>query len=558
MKRDPTRLTDGVFDLLIIGGGIYGACVAWDAVLRGLSVALVEKADFCSATSSNSLKIIHGGFRYLKNADFRRMRTSITERRNLMQMAPHLVHTLPVLIPTYGHWMQDKLRSSVALAVNDLVGLDRNRSSNVDNRIPRGRVVSQNDILELLPGINPQGLNGGMLFYDAQADNTERLVISILKSADAAGATLANYVKATGFLMDGNLVIGIHAKDVLSGDLLEIRSRTVINTTGPWTDQTIESLGEPRLPQRSSFVKAMNLVTCPIFRGYAAGLLSKRKCGSSDAIVDNGGRYLFVTPWRNQSLIGTYYKSYDGEPDDFGITMCDVEDFLDEINQVLPSALSMNDVSFVHGGLVPTSEAHAAGAGVRRGESYSIIDHRHEKVHGLISVVGLKYTTARSVAEKVIDLVFRTWDRRAPESRSSTAVLYGGEMESFQKYVLAEVKRNRDVLPEEKIRLLISTYGSAYHEVLQHAEDMTDLPGVDRGHSVMRAEILHAVRQEMAQKLGDAVFRRTDIGSAGRPPCDVLMACADTMGAELGWSTTKTQREISEVEERYLMVGGAR
>ena len=213
MERDPSKLQRNKYDLLVIGGGIYGACVTWDAALRGLSVALVEKGDFASATSANSLKIIHGGLRYLQHGDFKRMRESIRERRTLMEIAPHLVHPLPVLIPTFGHGMQGREVLSLALMINDLIGFDRNRLDDPEKHICRGRVISRRECLELLPGIHKKDLTGGAIFHDAQVYNSERLVLSFIRSAEKAGAELANYVEVTGFIQNSSRHSLVNSRD---------------------------------------------------------------------------------------------------------------------------------------------------------------------------------------------------------------------------------------------------------------------------------------------------------------------------------------------------------
>ncbi len=202
--------------------------MAWDATLRGLSVALVDKADFGAATSVNSLKMIHGGLRYLQHADFRRMRASIRERRTLMQIAPHLVAPLPVLLPTYGHGLQGKAVLAAALLLNDVIGWDRNRLCDPQKHIPRGRVISKRACLQQLPGLDPRGLTGGAIFYDAQVHHSERLTLAFLQSAAQAGAQLANYVEATGFHLDRDCVTGVSACDVLTGNRFDIRP-------GPWS-----------------------------------------------------------------------------------------------------------------------------------------------------------------------------------------------------------------------------------------------------------------------------------------------------------------------------------
>lgn len=319
LKRNPHNLSQTEYDLLVIGGGIYGACVAWDATLRGLSVAIVEQADFASATSANSLKIIHGGFRYLQSADIRRMRESVRERRTLMRIAPHLVHPLPVLIPTFKRLMQRKEILTFAMMINDVIGFDRNRGSESQKRIPRSRMVSRSEVARTLPGLGERGVTGGVLVYDAQVYNSERLVISFLRSAAEAGAELCNYMQVTGFLRNGDSVIGVKAQDTLTGDEIEIRAKAVVNTSGPWFNRVLGLLGEHQSSTEASFATAMNIVIGrQLFEDYAVGIPSRRENG--DASGNESNQYLFVSPWRGRSLIGTAYSQYTGRPEDLKFT----------------------------------------------------------------------------------------------------------------------------------------------------------------------------------------------------------------------------------------------
>jgi glycerol-3-phosphate dehydrogenase len=540
------------FDLLVLGGGMYGACVAWDATLRGLSVALVDKADFGGATSSNSLKIIHGGLRYLQHADFRRMRESILERRTLMQIAPHLVHPLPVLLPTYGHGLQGPEVFAAALCINDLVSFDRNRLRDPQKHIPRGRVISKQSCLRHLPGLDSQGLTGGALFYDAQVYHSERLILAFLHSAAQAGAVLANYVEATGFRLDGDRIRGVHARDVLGGDSFEIRARTVVNACGPWVPHVQHLLHRPRSAAPLRYAKAMNVVTRSLFDRYAVGIPSRVGYRDADAVVKKGNRLLFVVPWRGRSIIGTMQAACQAATAEVGITERDIQGFLDEVNASYPPArLQRDEVTFVHGGHLPLTHIDARSGDVQLAKHEQIEDHRQDGIHGLISVTGVKYTTARRVAVRVVDRVVAMQGRPPVRSRSATTTLYGGQIEQFDTFVQTQTATQAMHISDEDMRRLIMNYGTAYPHVLKYLDTcLTIAPSTPLQDAVMRAEVRYAVREEMAQRLSDVIFRRTELGTAGIPGDDVLSACAAVMQSELGWSPTRVAQECQLVHER--------
>jgi glycerol-3-phosphate dehydrogenase len=555
MQRNLPALTRHAYDLLIIGGGIYGACVAWDASLRRLSVALVDKADFASSTSANSLKIIHGGLRYLQHADFRRMRESLRERTTLMRIAPHLVHPLPFVIPTYGHGMQGQELFSLALLVNRLVGFACERLADPQKCTPPGHVVSTREALQLLPTLERKGLTGAAIFYDAQVYNSERLLLSFLRSAEGAGADLANYVEVVGFLKQGERVIGVEAQDVLTGDRFDIRAKMVVNASGPWVEQVLGLARAPRLTRHLPLARAINLVTRSLFDAYAIGVASKDGDEDGHAMLDKGRRLLFITPWRGHSLIGTAYGLYAGGPDELKLTERHIQQFLTQINRACPSArLKREEVFFVHSGLLPCSGVDPKTGAVQLMRHYQIRDHRQEGVEGLMSLVGVKYTTARDVAAKAVDRVFEAWGYKPPKAMSAHTPLHGGQIDRFHAFMQAALEKRPPGLAEEAVRRLVYNHGSAYPRVLQYLKCPAAACHVPPDpHAVLKAEALHGMREEMAQKLSDVVFRRTDLGTTGYPGTEALKICADLMRAEFNWSLSRTEQEWQEVHNALGM-----
>ena len=552
MDRNLHELTQNTYDMLIIGGGIYGACLAWEGSLRGLSVALVEQSDFGSATSANSLKIIHGGLRYLQHADFKRMRESIKERQTLMRIAPHLVHPLPVLIPTYGHGLEGKEVMTLALAINDLVSFDRNKGADPQKFIPAGRAISKSEILQKLPDLNQKRLTGGVLFYDAQVYNSERLLLSFLRSSWMKGARFANYVQVVGYLQESEKVIGVQAQDVLHGHRLEIRSRCVVNTCGPWINHVQSYLNGNPVVERVSFSKAMNLVTKPVFSDFAVGLASRHRYRDNDAVVQKGKRLLFVVPWRGYSMIGTTYSPCEGHSHSIKVSSQEIQNFLDEVNSVYPSAkLKIDDVSFVHSGLLPCAGNTQDKENVQLAKHYQIIRHDRHGLKGVLSVVGVKYTTARFVAQKVVDEIFEMFGKVPPPSRTETTPIYGGHIDRVEEFMELELRKHASDKNDKTIERLIKNYGTAYTDVMAYLNEV-NLRGQSNPWSLCHAEVLHGIRAEMAQKLTDVICRRTELGSAAYPGDEVLTRCADIMRTELGWTEQHMQREIQETKDVYV------
>ncbi len=545
MKRNLNKISNNLYDVLVVGGGMYGCCIAWEASLRGLSVALVEKADFCSATSANSLKTIHGGLRYLQNADFKRMRESIRERKTLLRIAPQLVHPMPVIIPTYGHGIKGKEAMFLGMALNDLISCDRNFNQDPTQYIPNGRIISPQECLELLPVIPTEGLTGGAMFCDAQVYNSERLPLAFIKSAAKAGAELANYVEVVGFVKEGDRISGVKAKDLLTGHEFDIRAKTTVNTSGPWMNHLLGLMGDRLSQPKVALATAMNLVTRPLFENYAVGISSSKIYQEANAVIHKKSRFLFVAPWRGKSMIGTYYAVYGDRPDNFQVSKEQITEFINEINRALPSAnLTLEDVEFVQSGLLPRT-----GIDEKSGEPQLAKHYQIYEEPGLISVVGVKYTTARDVAEKVVDRVFKSWGYLPPKSLSSVTPLDGGDIQEFASFLQKAISEQPYELAETIIRSLVYNYGSNYPRVFEYIDESAI--AINQEIAILKAQVLYAIKEEMAQRLSDVVFRRTELGTAGHPGDRLLNSCAKTMATELGWSRSKLEEELQAVMGYY-------
>jgi glycerol-3-phosphate dehydrogenase len=550
MRRDLEEFTGKVFDLVVIGGGIYGVCIARDAALRGLTVALVEKLDFGHATSFNSLKIIHGGFRYLQHLDIRRMRESINERMVLMRIAPHLVHPIPFVMPTYGPFFQGKAIMRVALMLNDLIGFDRNGIEDPRKWIPRGRIISKAECLQLIPGIPEQSLTGGAVWHDAQMRNSERLILAILKAAVEAGAAVGNYIEVVGFLMQGTRITGVKVQDNLSHQKTEIRGRYVVNASGPWVNQLLGLVNGQSISRRVVFSKAFNLaIQRHSPSSYAVGIPSQRTFKDVQAVVNKDHRIFFLVPWLKYTLIGTTHVPCEKMPDEFEVTEEEIQDFLDEINQSYESlCLKPEDICFVYGGLLPANPPRGAARDISLEKRHKIYDHgKQEGLEGLMSVVGVKWTESRMVAEKTVDLVCSKTGGHWPKSSTGTTPVDGGDIECFDSFLDDVLALKPNELDKDVLEHLVFNYGSGYRRVLEYiAEDPSLKNRVCDQSPVIKAEVIHAVRDEMALKLTDVVLRRTELGFHANSGGRWLATCAELLAKELGWDRVKVQRELEE------------
>lgn len=553
MRRATAALAAREYDLVIVGGGIFGACAAWDAVLRGLSVALVERDDFGAATSANSFRIVHGGIRYLQHADIARVRASCRERSALLRVAPHLVHPLPIVIPTYGHGTRGKGLLGAGLLAYDLLTVDRNRGiGDPERRIPRSRYLSRSEVLGLFPDLDGHGLTGAALFCDGQIYNPTRLVVSFLRAASEQGVEAANYVEAVGFLIQDRQVAGIEAWDRLTGERFPVRGRCVLNAAGPWAERLVErSLGRP-LARKSPFSRdACLVIRDRLHRKYALAVQGRTR--DPDAVLSRGARHLFAVPWRHYTLIGVWHAVYEGHPDAVSVGDDEIERFIAEINAAYPGfGLEPEDVLLWNAGLVPFGENPSGATDLSYGKRSLIIDHgRTAGLEGLVTLIGVRYTMARSEAAGAVDLLARKVGRKTHRPATDYIPVHGGRFERMDALLDQASRGDISGLPVGVKTALLHNYGSEYGRVLRYAAARPALLETVGNSTVLKAEVIHAVREEMAVRLADVVLRRTDLGTAEYPGDEALRSCAELMGTELGWPRSRLRQEVDELKRSY-------
>ncbi|MGB2692311.1 MAG: FAD-dependent oxidoreductase [Thermodesulfobacteriota bacterium] len=509
MKRQLEQLKDNEYDILIIGGGILGLFIAWDATLRGLSVALIDKGDFGGATSSNSLRIIHGGFRHIQNLDFRKIRRFIKEQRIFMKIAPHLVRAMPVIIPLYSSNFLRKILYYTALKIYDLLGIGLGVSKEIDLKKYSNRFISREECIEIIPDLEKKNLSSGIIFTDCQLTNSERFSIQVAKSAYKEGAHLANYVEALALNIKDNKVKGAAVRDNLTGDEFEIHAKFTVNSSGPWLNSLLSHIGNNSSIKGYSLSKAFNLsINRELTNGYALGLNSQIKDQYKANLFSKNSRYFFITPWNGKSLIGTEYLPTNLEPDNFKVTSEEMSSFLDEINASYPAvSLRKEDVEFVYGGYVPTYIDRSGNAKI--GTKNNIYDHEKEQgLSGLFSARVSKYTEARIVAQETVDVILRKIGKTFRPSTTESTLLSFGKFDNTKHVINEEIDDN-----------------------------------------LIKSQIIYAIQEEMAQKLTDVIFRRIDFNFDEIK--SNLKQYSRIMAKELNWDDSRIKKEEEEVYSRF-------
>ena len=542
MHRTLAALERTRFDVAIIGGGITGACLAHDGASRGLTVALIERGDFGGATSAASSKILHGGIRYLQHARIDKVRESARERNILRRIAPHLVRRVPFLIPTQRTPLRGRWLVSTGTALYRLLG--GADESGDDLHTPSGTYFDRTALEREAPELAATGrFTGAVVVNEYHLHSSERMTLAFLKTAARNGAVVANYVTSDGLLREGTRVVGVRGR-VAGGDEVCVRARVTVNAAGPWLPGLNDLYAVGSLPRPvTGFAQGAHIVTRQLLARYAAALPTARASG---ALLDRGGRHVFVIPWRGHSLIGTSNRPFRGEPSDVRPATRDVSDLVDDVNRAMPSAtLGRDEVRHAFAGLYPLT-ARRIDANVYQGTGdYQIVDHERDGMaDGFVSVLGAKFTTARRVAEMAMTLVCRRLRRRGGECRTHEIPLVGSvsTISELERRIRKQWGNSLDPATTES---LVRHYGAEADDVLRGARnDPSLLRRVSARRETIEAEVVYAVAHEMARQLNDVVFRRTGLGTLGHPGDPTLERCATIMAGRLGWSEAQRAKQL--------------
>jgi glycerol-3-phosphate dehydrogenase len=516
------RAANESFDLLVIGGGITGAGIAREAALSGLRVALVERADFASGTSSRSTKLIHGGLRYLRNYEFRLVHESVVERQRMLRMAPHLVHPLRFVFPVYRSDPDSLWKLKLGLMVYDAF-------AGPSNKI-RHRMYAAQRLLELEPLLRPDGLVGGGLYTDSATDDA-RVVIEVVQSAVEHGVAAANYVDVEALLEDGRgQVAGGRVRDRLSGAPFEIRAQRVLSAVGPWADH-VRQLEEPGARPLLRLTKGVHL-TFP---------RSRLPVSHAVTIRADDGRIMFAVPSYAYMYVGTTDTDYTGDPAAVGVDGEDASYILRAVRLNFPAtSVGPEDVVGAWSGLRPliASDASHPSAASR---DYKVL----YGPKGMVSIAGGKLTAFRAMASHIVDELFPA-TRGSQRRVLSMAPLPGAPRQPPAPELIAHLAREIGE-PAEEIERVVNRYGRAFGEVLRDYDAHAVEVGPARAWRL--AQVRRAVQAEMAVHLEDVLSRRTTLllFSPDNGLSDVADLAAE-MGRLLGWSSAQLAEETTSAQ----------
>lgn len=516
------------FDVAIVGAGVNGAGIAWDAALRGMRVLLVDKGDIGSGTSSWSSKMIHGGLKYLEKYDVSLVRESLREREWLLRSAPHLVRELRFLLPFYTTNAHSANILRLGMVAYDVLSFDKS--------VRRFELLSTDKILAREPSLNPEGLTGAAYFSDAQVNYAERMSYEIALAAQRAGATVITHAKAVRLGRTGAKVTSLVVRDELTGTEYTAPARIVVNAAGPWIDE-VWTQDDINLPRMNGGTKGTHLVLDP-FPG------APHTAFYYEAQAD--GRPMMVIPWAGRYLIGSTDLRFTGDLDMASATQDEYDYILRETNWVIPEArLTNEDIAYGFTGVRPLPYAEGDVADITR--RHDIRDHGPE-VPGLYTLVGGKLTTFRQVGEDFGDMFCKQFGLKR-KSATRKLPLPGGGEPNLGRLRVALVSSG---LPQHTIDRLVDQYGTRALDLAQFiVSDPGNQETIDEAFGLTVGEVRWAAEVEDAYRLTDIMCRRTMVGlenHLGRPMADRVAAVA---AVSLGWDTARVEQELANYDH-YL------
>lgn len=510
------------FDVVVIGGGITGASIARDAVLRGLKVALIEKHDFGAGTSSKSTKLVHGGLRYLEQAELGLVFESVNERRKLMSLARHLVRPLPFMVASYrgdrrwlatvdaGLWLYEALCFFKVYRVHRTYFAKRARA--------------------LEPGLKADGLRGAIVYYDAMTDDA-RLTLENVMDARAKGAVVANHLRAGRLLRENEKVIGVEVTDEESDNVLEVRGKIVICATGPWSDEVRALLGHPPMLKPT--------------KGVHFVVDSKRLPLNHAMLLSSPAdkRLVFAIPWGwGRTVVGTTDTFFDGNPDHVTPDANDIEYLLATANNTFPEArLTADDVLATWSGLRPLLKPAEAGA---RASQVSR-EHVVLRQPGFITVAGGKLTTYRRMAIEVVDAACEVLGVDVKSTTADLPLPGSVGLEDSDEQVEQLRARLEKLTTPERAQLFTETYGVRSEQVLARLEVAGGDEAIDAELPMVMAQVDEAVENELATTVTDVLARRLPLIVRGRDQgLGIAERVAGRMAGLLGWSSERLALEL--------------
>ena len=510
------------FDLVVIGAGINGLGIARDAAQRGLRVIVLEKDDICSGVSAWSGRLAHGGLRYLEHRDFTLVRESLRERERMIELAPHLVKPLRLLMPLYAHNKRPAWLIRLGMIIYDVLSFGKRTGGH--------EILTANATRRRFPGIAVQGLGGAAVFTEGQIEYAERLCVELAVAAAADGAVIRTKARVEEPLIEGGRITGVKYRDMASDRMHEVRASLVLNVAGPWIDRIFQR-GAPPQPRLNGGTKGSHLIVDP-FPGAPKDVVYYES--------KTDGRLVLVIPWAGRYMIGTTDLRFDDDPDEARCSAAEMNYLLGEVNQLIPLAkLTPADVLYTFSGVRPLPYAPGV-VEAKIPRSHVLHDHAPD-LPGLVTVVGGKLTTFRQLAEDAVDDAFRRLGRGSPPCMTAKMPFPGAKFDAVE----TRGQLMNGGLSQRSADRLMVMYGGRSLDVVAEARNGADLLKIVHVASgAIGAELVFAMRHEFAVTLADVLARRLLLAFEPGHGLQEAGAMAGLIGARFGWDARRQAAEI--------------
>ena len=527
------------FDLVIIGGGITGAAVAYIAAARGMSVALFEKMDYGGATSAATSKLIHGGLRYLANGELKLVRESLRERRILGNIAPNFVYPLPFIMPMYKRWRGNIWKMLIGMYLYDVLSYDKKDTWDKSKKLQNHRLINHRKTIRVEPNLKMEDLRNAFYFFDYQSIFPERLTLAFIKSAAEYGACVSNYTPVEGFIYgEGKKITGVKIRDLFTDRTRDVHAGLIVNCGGTWADKILGmATGSDQLAHRVKRSEGIHIITKKIAGHHVV------------SIQKADGGHMMIMPWRDHSLIGTTDKEFLGDPDDYRVSMESIDEIINNVNNNYGRKISREDIVHAYGGLRPLVDDETKGS-YETSRKYEVYDNAVDGIEGMITVEGGKYTTSRSLAREVLKLISSKLDRTLSDPVSDNLYLSGCEIRDMKQFMIRQ-HLNYKEFSRNTVEYVSRNYGTESQVVFRIARSNPRFAEAVSHDGEILAEVVYAIQYESAKTLRDIMLRRTGIGTLGNPGKTVIDKISSLAAGMLGWSEKRKEDEIASLMKVY-------
>lgn len=527
------------FDLVIVGGGITGAAVAYIAAARGLTVALFEKKDYGGATSAATSKLIHGGLRYLANGELKLVRESLRERRILGNIAPNFVYPLPFILPMYKRWRGNIWMMMIGMYMYDMLSYDKKDTWDKSKKLENHRLINYRKTKRVEPNLKTENLRNGFYFFDYQSIFPERLTLAFIKSAAEYGACVSNYTPVEGFIYgEEKKITGVKVRDTFTGKTKDVHADLIVNCGGTWADKILSlASGSDQAVHRVKRSEGIHIITRKIAGNHVVSLQK----------ADGG--HMMIMPWRDHSLIGTTDKEFLGDPDEYKVSMESINEIIDNVNTNFGRKISREDIIHAYGGLRPLVDDQTKGS-YETSRKYEVYDNAIDGIQGMITIEGGKYTTSRSLAREVLKLISAKLERTLSDPVSDNLYLSGCEIRDMKQFMIRQHLNYKD-FSRNTVEYVSRNYGTESQVVFRIARSNPRFAEEVSHDGEILAEAVYAIQYESAKTLRDIMLRRTGIGTLGNPGKTIIDKTATLAAGMLGWNEKRKEEEVASLMKVY-------